>query len=85
MKTATELNAIYQNYIMTTLAKMKETAHLLLDMEIAPKMEQAATEGNFSYRYHVRADADIEIIIAELQKNGYKVSANGRKLNISWL
>lgn len=85
MKNASELKEITTAAIHVVLEKQKDRAIKVLNEKIVPQMEQAATQGQFSVNFHVDAGIDLDVIIAKLQDNGYKVTKAGRVLRINWI
>jgi hypothetical protein len=85
MKNVNELREIAQRAVQEKIRERREKVRSLVEQEIFPLMEQAASEGRWRVEYHVESSILVNDVAQELARAGYKVARSGCLLKINWM
>jgi hypothetical protein len=85
MKNVNELREITQRVVQEKIREQQEKVRSLVEQEIFPLMEQAASEGRWYVEYHVEPGILVSDVVQELARAGYKIARSGCLIKINWL
>lgn len=85
MKTANEIATITEKACLERIAKRHDSTMNLINYTLAPRVEDAAKQGDTDIRFRIDPDLDRDLVVSVFSAQGYDVKYRGYDMAISWL